>query len=68
MADNNLGNLFSKVKAATKQAADATAKHAKLARLRINLMTLHSERNRYLQNIGSQLFSFYKQGKKFDQT
>ena len=67
MPENNLGNLFNKVKTVTKQAADATAKHAKLTRLRLKLMTLHSNRNQRLQNIGTWIFSFHKQGKKFDQ-
>jgi len=68
MEENNLGNIFNKVKAATKRAADATSRQAKLTGLRIKLMTLHSQRNQHLQNIGTWLFSFYKQGKKFDQS
>lgn len=64
---DSLGNLINKVKEVTKQAVDGTARQAKLARLRLNLMTLHTERNRHLQNIGGSLFASYKQNKTFDQ-
>jgi hypothetical protein len=68
MTENDINSIFNKVKAVTQRAADATARQAKLARLRISLMTLHSGRNQHLQNIGSWLFSFHKQDKKFDQS
>ncbi len=67
MVDKNLTELLSKVKTATKQAADATVRQAKIARLRFDIMTLHSEKAKYLQSIGSHVFSLYKQKSTFDQ-
>ena len=66
MVENDISSIFNKVKEVTKRAADATARQAKLARLRISLMTVHSSKSQHLQNIGSWVFSFYKQGKQFD--
>jgi len=68
MTDKNIGDIFNKVKAVTKLAADATTKQAKLAGLRIRIMTLHAEKNQHLQNIGSWIYSGHKQGKEFDQS
>jgi hypothetical protein len=65
---NNISGIFNKVKTATQQMADATVRKAKIARLRFDIMALHSERARHLQNIGSNLFSLHKQKQKFDQT
>ena len=67
MVENNLTGLISKMKTATKQAANETMRQAEIARLRFDLMTLHSEKAKYLQNIGSSLFSLYKQKSNFDQ-
>ncbi len=58
--------LFNKVKAVTKQAADTTAKQAKLAKFRMNLMTLQTEKSRFLQTIGSRLYFMYAQSKSID--
>ncbi len=67
MVDNNLTGIFNKVKMATQQVADATVRQAKIARLRFDLMALHSEKAKHLQNIGSHLLSLYKQQAFFDQ-
>jgi len=65
--NNNISGIFNKVKTATQQMADATVRKAKIARLRFDIMTLHSERARHLQNIGNHIFSLYKQQAFFDQ-
>ncbi len=68
MTENNLSGLLTKVKAVTKQAADATVRQTKIARLRFDLMTLHGEKAKHLQNIGSHLISLYKSKTAFDHT
>jgi hypothetical protein len=68
MVEKNLTELLSKVKSATKQAANATVRQAKIARLRFDLMALHSEKAKHLQNMGTHLYSLYKQKATFDQT
>jgi hypothetical protein len=66
--ENNLAGILNKVKMATQQVADVTVRQAKIARLRFDIMTLHSERAKHLQSIGNHLFSLYKQEDKFTQT
>lgn len=67
MSPSAFDNFFQKVKSATKQAADTTAKQAKIAKFRMNLMTLQSEKSRYLQTIGIRVYSMYTQTQKLDQ-
>jgi hypothetical protein len=67
MSPSAFDNFFQKVKSATKQAADTTAKQAKIAKFRMNLMTLQTEKSRYLQTIGIRVYSMYSQSKKLDQ-
>lgn len=62
----NFDDLVSKVKDVTKQAADKTSKAAKLARLRMEIMSLNAEKSRYLQSIGSKSYDLYTQNKKID--
>jgi len=67
MSPSAFDNFLQKVKSATKQAADTTAKQAKIAKFRMNLMTLTTEKSRYLQTIGIRVYSMYIQSKKLDQ-
>jgi len=68
VVEDKLAGILNKVKAVTKQAADATVRQAKIARLRFDLMAVHSEKGKYLQNMGNHLFSLYKQKAKFTGT
>jgi len=61
VAPSSFDNFFKKVKAVTKQAADMTAKQAKIAKLRMNVMTLQTEKGRFLQTMGIRLQSMYSQ-------
>jgi hypothetical protein len=59
-------NIFNKVKSVTKQAADTTAKQAKIAKVKMNLMTLQTEKSRHLQTVGIRTYSIYSQHQKID--
>jgi hypothetical protein len=66
MTPSTFENIFNKVKSVTKQAANTTAKQAKLAKYRLNLMTLQTEKGRFLQTIGIQVHSMYSRTKTLD--
>src|SRR5579864_941523 len=68
MVEKNFTEILSKVKSATKQAADATVRQAKIARLRLDLMALHGEKGKHLQSIGNYLYTLYKEKASFDNT
>jgi len=57
-------NFFQKVKSATTQAADNTAKQAKIAKYRMNLMTLQTEKSRYLQTVGIRVYTMFLQNRR----
>lgn len=59
-------NIFSKVKAVTKEAADKTGKAAKAAKLRVNIKTLEMEKNRHLQTIGLRTYLLWQETKGLD--
>jgi hypothetical protein len=52
MTAPDFGNLFDKVKSATKQAADQTSRLARVAKLKANVLSLNSEKERHLKTIG----------------
>ena len=52
MTAPDFGNLFDKVKSATRQAADQTSKLARVAKLKANVLSLNSEKERHLKTIG----------------
>jgi hypothetical protein len=66
MAPPGFDNLFNKVKSATKHAADSTARQAKIAKLKMNLMTIQTEKSRHLQTIGIRTYEMYLRTKKLD--
>src|SRR6516165_6776608 len=66
MPPSAFDNFFQKVKSATKQAADTTAKQAKIAKFRMNLMTLQTEKSRYLQTVGIRVYTMYLNIKSLD--
>jgi len=52
MTAPDFGNLFDKVKSATKQAGDQASKLARIAKLKANVLSLNSEKERHLKTIG----------------
>ena len=61
-------NIINKFKASTKQAADQMGKAAKIARLKMDIMTLSGEKNKRLQSIGDITYELYRQRKQLDGT
>ena len=59
-------NLFNKVKSATRQAADQTSRAAKVAKLKMNVVTLNSEKNKHLQTIGLRVYTLYSENNAID--
>lgn len=59
-------NLVNKVKSVTKQAADSTAKIAKIGKLKTNVMTLKSEKGRHLSTIGLRAYTLFTENNKID--
>lgn len=52
-------NLINKFKAGTKQAADQMSKATKVAKLRVEKLTLDGERTRHLQTVGERTYELY---------
>lgn len=59
-------NLFNKVKAVTKDAADKTNKAAKIAKLKMNIMTLQTEKSRHLNTIGVRAYALFGEQRNLD--
>jgi hypothetical protein len=62
----NFDNIFNKVKTVTKKAADGAGKQAKVAKLKMNTMTLQTEKSRHLQTIGARTYSIYLEKHELD--
>ncbi len=62
----SLDNLINKFKASTKQAADQMSKAARVARIKMDIMTLTGERRKELQEIGASAHELYKSAQKID--
>ncbi len=61
-----LDNIFNKVKEATKQAADQTNRAAKAAKLKMNVMSLTSEKTQHLQTIGQRTYTLFVENSIID--
>jgi|SRR5215470_9569371 len=59
-------NIISKFKASTKQAADQMSKAAKVARLKMDIMSLVGEKTRHLQNIGTKTYELFSETSGLD--
>lgn len=59
-------NLISKFKQSTKQAADQMGKATKIARLKMDIMTLAGEKTRYLQTIGERTYELFTESSELD--
>jgi hypothetical protein len=66
MAPSTFDNIISKFKKSTKQAADQMGKAAKIARLKMDIMTLAGERTKHLQTIGSRSYDLYMENKELN--
>jgi hypothetical protein len=66
MTAPDFGNLFDKVKNATKQAADQTSKLARIAKLKANVLSMNSEKERHLKTIGLRAFILFSDEKSTD--
>jgi hypothetical protein len=52
-----MSGFFDKVKSYTKQAADQTSRAAKIAKIKMNMVSLNSEKDRNLKSIGLNVFT-----------
>lgn len=59
-------NIINKFKSSTKQAADQMQRAAKVARLKMDIMTLNGEKTRHLQTIGERTFALYTESNNID--
>jgi len=59
-------NLINKFKQSTKQAADQMGKATKIARLKMDIMTLAGEKTRYLQTIGERTYELFSESSDLD--
>ncbi|MFN8553843.1 MAG: hypothetical protein U0103_20405 [Candidatus Obscuribacterales bacterium] len=64
----NFDNLVNKGKGLLKQAADQTARIAKIGKLNTNVMTLRSENARHLQTVGLRAYTLFSENNKIDGT
>ena len=54
-------NIFDKVKSAAGKVADQTNRAAKLGKLKMNVVTLNSEKNKHLQAIGLRVYTLLEE-------
>lgn len=66
MTAPDFGNLFNKVKSTAKQAADQTSRLAKVAKLKANVLSLNSEKERHLKTIGIRAVILFSDEKSTD--
>lgn len=59
-------NLFDKAKNFAKQTSDQTSKAAKVAKLKLNVVSLTSEKKKHLETIGQRVCSLLNQGGAID--
>lgn len=59
-------NFFDKAKNFAKQTSDQTSKAAKVAKLKLNVVSLTSEKKKHLETIGQRVCSLINQGGAID--
>lgn len=59
-------NIFDKVKSAAGKVADQTNRAAKLGKLKMNVVTLNSEKNKHLQAIGLRVYTLLEENSAID--
>lgn len=60
------GSFFDKMKDMTRQAASETNKAARTAKLKMNVISLNSEKGRHLQTIGQRVFTLYSENQSIN--
>lgn len=66
MSNPSFDNIMNKVKEATRQAADQTNKAARVAKLKMTMMSLQTEKLRHFQTIGQKAFTLFSENKSID--
>ena len=61
MSPPSFDNIINKFKSSTKQAADQMGKATKIARIKMDIMTLAGERTRYCQTIGERVYALFSE-------
>lgn len=59
-------NLFDKAKNIGKQISDQTGRAARTGKLKMNVVSLNSEKNKHLQTIGLRVYTLYKENNAVD--
>lgn len=59
-------NIFDKVKSAAGKVADQTSRAAKLGKLKMNVVSLNSEKNKHLQAIGLRVYTLLEENHAID--
>ncbi|MBX9670805.1 MAG: hypothetical protein K2X93_24605 [Candidatus Obscuribacterales bacterium] len=59
-------SIFDKVKSAAGKVADQTNRAAKLGKLKMNVVTLNSEKNKHLQAIGLRVYTLLEENSAID--
>ncbi|GEM_PF-3489404 len=59
MSPPSFDNIINKFKATTKQAADQMGRAAKIAKLKMEIMTQNGEKSRLLQSMGEKTYQLY---------
>lgn len=59
MSGPSFNDFINKFKERSKQAADQMGKAAKIAKLKMDIMTLTGERGRYLQYVGNKAYTLF---------
>ncbi len=66
MSPPTFDNIINKFKSSTKQAADQMGKAAKIAKLKMDVMTLGGERTRHFQTIGERTYKLFIESNTLD--
>jgi len=61
-----MSGFLDKVKKAGKQASDQGAKLVKIGKLKTNIMTLNSEKDRHMKTIGLRAYTLFGENRKID--
>lgn len=59
-------NFFDKLKSAASKVADQTKQAAKIGKLKMNVVSLNSEKNKHLQTIGLRVYTLLEENNAID--
>jgi len=66
MSNPGFENIMNKVKSVSKQAAEQTGRAAKAAKLKMNAMSLNTEKTGHLQTIGQRCYTLFTENQHID--